>query len=193
MIITNYSDLRNQLSTGDLIAFSGQDLTSTVVRLTTNSPVSHVGIILCTETSHKEFAIHQLIESTSLSSTHSGVAISRLSTRIASYTGTVWALPLAKEVRTYLNDARYLEFMLSQRGKPYDVPQAIASTFDGLFPDTPKDLSALFCSELVVAGLQAGGAIPSEINPSEMTPRDVVNLPIWKDCYHVHGPIQDIC
>ena len=46
-----------------------------------------------------------------------------------------------------------------------------------------EDFSAFFCSELVAAGLEAGGAIRS-LNCSEVTPLDVVQFAIYEDTYY---------
>ena len=46
-----------------------------------------------------------------------------------------------------------------------------------------EDLTKLFCSELIAAGLRAGGAIKN-INPSEVTPMDICQFNIYKDSYY---------
>jgi len=187
MIQVDYSFIRHSLKNGDVIAFGGTSITSTIIRSVTSSNISHVGIIIKTYPGFGS-PIIQIIESTSLEKSFPGVAIQRLSTRISSYNGSVWILPLDDNIRKQMNIKKYLSFVLAQEGKPYDYRQALHSAVDSIFPDTKADFSRLFCSELVVAGLQAGG-IPllSHINPSEQTPVDVVRLPIYGDPMQVKG------
>lgn len=192
MIQIDYTILRPALKNGDVVAFGGTSVVSTIIKTITKSNVSHVGIIIKTSPGFGN-PIIQIIESTSLEDTYSGVQISRLSHRINTYNGSVWILPLDDYLRTQLDVRAYLKFILSQNGKPYDYFQAFHSHFDKFFPDTPMDLSRLFCSELVTAGLQAGGLDHlSELNPSEQTPINVVNFPIYDEVYQVAGKLLDL-
>ena len=190
-----YNQIRNTLKTGDVIAFGGQGYISAAIKFVTNCNVSHVGIVLQTSTSHKNFNVVQLMESTTLEGDGkpAGVNIRRLSTKLTNYHGNVWALPLANNVRKQFNDSAFLSFMFSQQGKPYDAPQAIGSALDRIFSDNAQDLSKLFCSELVCAGLTSAGIPNLPANASEQTPRDIISLPIYQDCIQILGkPTQMI-
>jgi hypothetical protein len=61
--------------------------------------------------------------------------------------------------------------------------QAVASAVNHLGTDTPEDFSRWFCSELVAAGLEYGGALPP-INCSEVTPIDLCRFAIYADAYY---------
>jgi uncharacterized protein YycO len=81
----------------------------------------------------------------------------------------------------YLPD--FIEFLIDQKGKPYDYTQAIGSAFDGIFPDNSTDFSKLFCSELICAAYQASfkkSHVIQKRNPSEETPKDLISYPIYK-------------
>lgn len=55
-----------------------------------------------------------------------------------------------------------------------------------------EDFSTFFCSELVAAGLEAGGAIKS-INASEVTPIDLCMFSLYQpDYYQIKGKISEI-
>ena len=71
------------------------------------------------------------------------------------------------------------------------IPQAIRSaldTLDGIpllgraTTQNVEDFSQFFCSELVAAGLEAGGVIES-INASEVTPVDLCRFNLYADEY----------
>ena len=82
-------------------------------------------------------------------------------------------------------------FLLERQNLPFDIPQAIGSASDDLdqipiigdFTRNPEEFSAFFCSELVTAGLEAGGLIQS-INCSEVTPLDLVQFAIYQGAYY---------
>lgn len=183
----NYDEIRNTLKTGDVIAFGGSSALSIAIKAVTACKVSHVGIILNTQVrSSKEMSIVNVIESTSLGEGFAGVQINRLSTRVYTYTGNIWVLPLAASSRLEFEEDKYTEFMLAQRGKAYDAPQALFSALDGLFPDSREDFTKLFCSELVTAGLEAAKVL-GNVNASEQTPADVVRFPIYDEPCQIKG------
>jgi len=179
----DYANVCNQMQPGDVIAFSGKGDISEIIKRTTRSNVSHVGVILKSKLLIKgepqQGPFNQIIESTLLNG-FLGVTISRLSDRIKSYDGKVWWLPLSDSVRGKMDLKKFHDFLLHQEHKPYDIPQAIKSAFDAL-DNNPllgrvthniEDFSKLFCSELVAAALEASGAIP-HLNASEVTPIDL--------------------
>jgi len=191
MIQTTYGNCRRQLEIGDVIAFGGRSAVSIGIKAVTNCNVSHVGIILKTKVEYCDEVTIQLIESTSLGEGLAGVKIQRLSTVVAQYNGNMWVLPLSSLIQETLLKHSYTQWLVNQIGKPYDVPQALWSGLDGLFPDTEEDFSRLFCSELVCGGLKAGGVIEG-INCSEQTPKDVCSFPIWFDPYQIKGTPQEL-
>jgi hypothetical protein len=198
-----YKAIRSQMKPGDVIAFAGKGNFSEIIKWATRGQVSHVGTILQSklliEGEPQTGMFNQIIESTSLNG-FSGVTISRLSDRLDTYEGEIWWLPLSETVRKKLRFKDFFNFLLHQVRKPYDMPQAVKSAIDAL-EKTPllgsaayniEDFSKFFCSELVAAGLEAGGAIP-RVNASEVTPIDLCMFSLYqKDYYQLKGPDKDI-
>lgn len=180
LVRKNYSSVRSQMRPGDVIAFSGKGEFSEIIKWATRSQVSHVGVILQSKLlidgDPQLGFFNQVIESATING-FSGVTISRLSDRIDTYDGDIWWLPLSEKSRNKLNFKKFYDFLLHQNRKEYDIPQAMKSALDALdrVPLLGKatynveDLSRFFCSELVAAGLEAGGVVGS-INASEVTP-----------------------
>ena len=174
-------DLLENLDTGDVIAFGGKCLFSRAIQLKTMSPVSHVAIVI------KRGSQAYCVEACG-----DGVIESPFKQAIK-YDGHVWWLPLSSDARRIADASRIVEFSESLIGRPYDMKQAIKSAID-LFDIPSKspddvmstlnnvDLSKLFCSELVASVLEAGYVI-SDINPSELTPKDVVALRIYAGAF----------
>lgn len=193
-----YQSVRDQMRAGDVIAFSGKGQFSEIIKWATRSAVSHIGVILqsklLVDGNPQAGYFNQIIESTSING-FSGVSISRLSDRVAVYPGEIWWLPLSEERRQQLDFKKFYDFLLHQEHKPYDMPQAVKSALDA-FDHVPlvgqstlniEDFSKFFCSELVAAGLEAGGAI-GKINASEVTPIDLCMFGIYSgDYFQIKG------
>jgi len=181
---------------GDVIAFGGKGNFSDIIKFATRADVSHVGVIL--QTSMKGASgsgfFNQIIESTSLGN-FNGVQVSRFSDRLKAYEGELWWLPLHKETRRKkFNQKKFYDFLFHQarKRKLYDMGQAIKSAMDvgdklpfGLKgPGYAKeDFDKFFCSELVAAGLEEAGTVPS-INSSEVTPIDLCRWNIYSSTYY---------
>jgi hypothetical protein len=178
---------------GDVIAFSGKGNMSEIIKWATRSGVSHVGVImqsklLLADEPQKGF-FNQIIESTSLNG-FSGVSISRLSDRLATYDGEIWWLPLSDKTRKSMNPQAFYDFLLHQEHKPYDMPQAVKSGLDrlddtavlGRLTHNVEDFAKFFCSELVAAALEASKAVP-RLNASEVTPIDLCMFSIYQTDY----------
>lgn len=199
----SYEDARGQMKPGDVIAFSGKGNFSEIIKWATRSQVSHVGVILQSklliEDAPQAGMFNQIIESTSLNG-FSGVSVSRLSDRIATYDGEMWWLPLSDKIRANLNLKEFYDFLIHQDHKPYDTPQAIKSALDA-FDSTPglsgltknvEDFSKFFCSELVTAALEKAGVIKN-INSSEVTPADLCSFQLYKEDYcQIKGELRKI-
>ncbi len=191
-----YSDARERMKPGDVIAFGGKGHFSELIKFATRSDVSHVGVILQTQVvaDQTDRFFNQIIESTSLHN-YSGVVISRLSDRLDVYDGEIWWLPLNDTLRRDRFDAKlFYDFLFNQaqQRKGYDVPQALKSAVDTL-DQLPfglhgpgynsEDFSRFFCSELVAAGLESAGTV-GRINASEVTPIDLCRWQIFDDTYY---------
>ncbi len=196
-------DVRKKMQPGDVIAFSGKGNFSEIIKWATRANVSHVGVILQSKLlihgQPQDGMFNQIIESTSLNG-FSGVSISRLSDRVETYPGEIWWLPLSEAARNRLNLKEFCDFLIHQEKKKYDLPQAIKSALDafdrvslmGSLTYNIEDFSSFFCSELVAAGLEAGGVIES-LNASEVTPVDLCMFNIYQhDYYQLKGDAKDI-
>lgn len=192
MIQKNYSDIRQTLRTGDLVAFGGQTFISASIKAITKSNISHVGMVMKVNTNQAKLPIIMIVESTSLGNGFSGVHISRLSTRLKGYQGDIWILPIDGAI----NIAGTETFLVSSLGVEYDYKQAIGSALDSSFSaDQTKDLSRLFCSELcneVYAQNLLANADAVPLNSSEQTPIDVCLLPIYREVYQVVGSPKEL-
>ena len=180
-----YKEARKLMKPGDVIAFGGKGVLSSLIQTVTHSPVSHVSIIMQTEISNGVF-VNQIIESNGKKGGNTGVQVSRMSERLEGYDGNIWWLP----VFVNFDRKKFVGFCLNQVGKKYDAPQAIGSAIDFL-PDQQEDLDKLYCSELVAAALENAGILEN-INASEMTPADVVNFDIYKAPVQIKGELQEL-
>lgn len=185
-----YEGVRDQLRTGDIVAFSGKGRVSGMIKWATRSRYSHVGVLLVGEVEGFGRTV-LLCESTTLSDLpdavdrtfRRGVQIQLLSQRLDSYDGSAWWLPLVDPLEE-LPHRRFVGWLRETHVKrtPYDDTQAIGAGIDfwdsiGLAND--PDFSRLFCSELVARAFQVAGILPPEYNASEATPADIVGLSIF--------------
>ncbi len=191
-----YREARKLMQPGDVIAFGGKSFFSEIIKFSTASKISHVGVILQTQVlneSNNRF-FNQIIESSTWDD-FSGVKISRFSDRLYEYDGEIWWLPLKKEIRNnQFDQSKFYDFLFKQgedRVK-YDFPQGVKSAvdildklpFDLRGPSNNKeDLSKFFCSELVAAGLEIAG-VTGSINVSEVTPIDLCRWDIYEPRYY---------
>ena len=169
----NYNDIRHRIKPGDCIAFGGVGLVSNGVKIFTSSNVSHVGCVFDACGGSHERLI-QIIESTSLGDGFAGVQFNRMSDHINYYDGNIWWLPLSDRAFQTLDLKEFYNFLIAQKGKPYDAPQAIGSALD-FIPDNEENFDKLFCSELLAGAYEAGGLL-ADINASEQTPIDVCSM-----------------
>ena len=190
----SYSNVRQHMRPGDVIAFGGKGNFSQIIKWATRSSISHVGVVLQSKLlidgQPQQGFFNQIIESTS-DNGFSGVAISRLSDRVNRYEGEIWWLPLSDATRSSLSLQKFFNFCLHQEGKPFDTPQAVKSAMDTL-DNVPviggathniEDFSKFFCSELVAGALEAAGAI-GKLNASEVTPIDLVRFALFAPNYY---------
>lgn len=175
-----YEQVRFNMRPGDVIAFGGSSHFSGVIKRAIRAEVSHIGVIL---------RDHELIDATA----RYGVTISQLDDRIATYPGEVWWLPLDDKRRVQgVQQQAFETFLIAQVGKKYDHAQAVGSAIDAFeqlpagfngLGYNPENFDRFFCSELVAAGLKAGGVIPPHVNASEVTPIDVCRWNIYAPDY----------
>jgi len=200
MIHADYDTVRPQIQHGDVIAFGGEGFYSGLIKLATNSPVSHVGVVYQSALDGAQgLWQNEVMESTSLNGM-AGVCMTRLSMRLQDYRGQVWWLPLAEDFRAKIDWQAFHVWLALQEGKSYDASAAVGSALDwgerlpligGLFRN-PEKYQRLFCSQLVCGAFKAAGALPAALNPAEITPRDLVAMSIYRECVQLKGSDKEI-
>lgn len=186
-----YLALCDRIQPGDIIAFSGLDLPSTVVKVATQSGYVHVAIVFSVERTvdgaedspSPAILIAESHIDTSLPSVGTGkhtlgVQLQWLRNRLACAQGSVWWAPLRTPLTVeQIQTLQTWLWEVESKEVSYDFVQAVGAGFDtcdrfGL-ENTP-DESAFFCSELVTYALQKVGVVSPQINPSEQTPADLM-------------------
>ncbi len=202
-----YEDVWQQMQPGDVIAFGGRGGFAGIIKWATLGTVNHVAVVLSADPPADGTAqegpasphMHRvepprgvrIIESTSTLDEFPGVNARELGDRIEGHPGEIWWLPLNEETRQKLDLEKFIKFLNEQLGKGYDSLQAVKSAWDdfedapvfGLLTHSKENFSRFFCSELVAAGLEAGGAIRS-LNSSEVTPMDLCTFSIFQETYY---------
>lgn len=185
------NDFLSICRTGDLVAFSGKGSFSKIIKWKTKSEVSHVAMVLKTPETMKEYGEALIIESTTLVTLPDcksrknikGIQMHPLSERIIEYPGDIWWYALSNPLKP-IQEKGLEAWLGSMHSKEiaYDYKQAIGAGLDRLGNklDNKQDSSRLFCSELVCMGYQHIGLLPKNINPSEQTPKEATQLPLFK-------------
>ncbi len=189
-----YDEVRSFMQPGDVIAYGGYTWVSEIIKWSTRSKVSHLGVILQTralsEKSQTRF-FNLVVESTKWNG-FVGVGQGRLSDRLNSYHGEVWWLPLKPQVRQAFDEGTFFDFIYGSQYRPFDLPQAVQAAIDfaGRHGSdvhdsfhNQEDLSKFYCSELVAAALEAAGVVP-KVNTSEVTPIDLCQWNLFQDDYY---------
>jgi hypothetical protein len=189
---------------GDVIAFGGLGTLSDLVKATTRSTVSHVGIIQKAKTSTAdallvEATIH--LDAKKQDPPEWRVAPHPCGAVVASYERDIWWLPLAPQLRsTKFNQTAFDAFMQSINGRPFDVLGGggvllhgkLRKLFDLDLFDGGDDQSMLFCSELVAAALMESEMV-GKLNPTDISPADVCSWAIYDSpAFRLKGLANDI-
>jgi hypothetical protein len=190
-----YENVREEIKPGDVIAFGGKRGFFGHIKWWADSTVDHVAVILQSDLpgddeSHLKKS-HQIIESTAFIDNSSGVNVRRLGERIEGHDGEIWWLPFDEKSSHKLDLDTFSNFLHQHIGRPYDPLQEVRSApdavdtvpFIGRLTRSKEDFSRFFGSELVAAGLEAGGVIGS-LNASEVTPTDLCNFSIYQEKYY---------
>lgn len=192
---TTLEDELNALRLGDVVAFGGDTVVAKTVKEATNSPVSHVGIVVPMFPSTSLVTRGRSVpgEMLILESVGIGTVLRRLTRRVNTFHGRVWILPLSEESRKRMNAADLFSFLMSQEGKPYDVGGAVWSQVLRWFGKRPEeDLARIFCSELIAGAYVVSGVLPV-VNVSAARPIDLCRMDVWGPRYfQVKGASQDI-
>ena len=185
---------------GDVLAFSGNDLPSEVVKVATQSEFVHVAIVFSNQyqTEHETRQI-MLVESHINCDFPSqlgqekilGVQFQTLANRIHPLGSALnfWWAPLKEALSNTAQTKMQAWLTEAEQEKiPYDFCQAIGAGMDALDPlgmENKADFSALFCSELVTKALQIAEQVSKSVNPSEQTPHDVMGFDCFDSVYDI--------
>ena len=183
-VAVSYQNIRAELDTGDIVIFGGQYRMSKMIRLVTRFPASHVASII------REDNRISFVEASEgdMYPEREGVIISQFSNSIPFYKGDIWIARLAADVRKKADIEKMKAFLQEQVGKGYDYHDMPKAGFDFLdrigITRSEENLSQMFCSELVAAGLKAAGILPADTNVSEVSPADIVKYKIFEPTYY---------
>lgn len=193
-----YERYRPQIKSGDVIAFSGNEGFSKLIKWATGSMFSHVGIVLNTNLSgglgRSVLIVESTVETRVTDATNSevikGIQLHWLSKRVLFYNGSVWWVPLKEPLpKEGLEKMQSWLRQTHNQRLPYDYVQVMGAgldMFERLGLTNRTSLSTLFCSELVTKALQIAGVVKSGLNPSEQTPNDVVEF----SCFQAGLPLK---
>ena len=183
-VSVSYQNIRAKLDTGDVVIFGGQYRMSKMIRLFTRFPASHVALII------REDNRNSFIEASEgdMYPEREGVIISQFSNSIPFYKGDIWIARLNADIRERADIEKMKSFLKEQVGKGYDYKNMPKAGFDLLdrigITRSEENLSQMFCSELVAAGLKAAGILPESINVSEVSPADIIKYKIFEPTYY---------
>lgn len=206
MKIAQYDDVHRQIKSGDVIAFAGNDPLSEVVRVSTQSAVSHVGMAWVYDPVEQQgteeaspdrpgsslkidiVESHPLCFDQDTGKPKMGVQRNCFKTLIDTYDGQIWWLPLSPEKRRQFDFQAFADFVVESEHRAYDFIQAVLAGLDILddvgLTRAKEDHSSFFCSELVAAAFKKAGLI-DQVNSSEVTPIDLCRFPIYDDDYYL--------
>lgn len=165
--MTRYTEIRDQLKTGDIVLLSGKGLLSLGIKLITRSRWSHVGMVL------RHQGQVQIWESTR----ECNVSLKLLSNRIGDIQDQSGEIALRRltEVEFDANDHTKLSKLREAlKGRPYedDEIELLKAAYDGPFGQNKEDLDSVFCSELVAEAYQCLGLLDNRTASNEYTPKD---------------------
>ncbi len=182
--VTTYQEIRSRIKPGDVIAFSGKDIPSGVVKLATQSCYVHVAIVVWCDRKNiliAESHVDWSLPSVGTGDRGLGVQLQWLDDRIATQNAPIWWAALKKPLEeSGLSRMRQWVQDIENQKIPYDFVQAIGVglEFVGLKVNQQDD-RAYFCSELVTCALQLAGAVDKTLNPAQQTPAHVMGF----DCF----------
>lgn len=196
----HYSEVKELMKPGDIIAFSGVKIIDEFIKSATKSQISHVGLVLKTnDLKDKKFKggdVNKIIE------VRPQVIVNDLEERLKNSNDKAWWLQIRESLRREIRLKRLYHFALKQQGKVFQPLQAAKSQID-IFDKSSnqflKDItynaenySEVFCSQFVASVLKESGII-KDMNTSEATPSNICTLDIYNDNYYqIKGEFETI-
>eukprot|EP01128_Nolandella_sp_AFSM9_P001979 TRINITY_DN12381_c0_g1_i1.p1 TRINITY_DN12381_c0_g1~~TRINITY_DN12381_c0_g1_i1.p1 ORF type:complete len:656 (+),score=139.29 TRINITY_DN12381_c0_g1_i1:44-1969(+) len=192
MSVYCYQEKMPMMKTGDAILFAGGTRFSGIIKHWSNSPISHIGIVVELPDpkdgdKKKLFVIEsdQMEEGDYFSDgSCDGICYSLLQQRCHSYEGNMILLASLKKPLTPAQESLIIENAQKYRdeGVTFDVAQLLAI---GVGIQNDEDYSQLFCSEFVTTCLKVTDVVPQTVNASMMSPFEVANF----DCYEPNNQV----
>ncbi len=166
MLAVKYSKLRKNLRTGDKVLFQGRGIISWIIRFLTWMKLwSHIGVII--KIANNIF----ILESTSLYKGKKGVQIDYFTNVLARYKGVIAIRRVIGRRDNPKILSVYKELRDELLGRKYE--KKILQLLGAAMPwQNKRDLSYIFCSELVAEGDIRLGLLPSHPPSNEYTPND---------------------
>lgn len=183
----SYEQVRDQVQPGDVVAFGGDNVLSETIMKSGNSTASHAGIIVAKASRGQE---PRFIEATIRVEGNDPTQVAEVTSfrdRLEEYHGQAWWLPLHPTVRGTFREDEFMDFIHGVEGKFFDLTEGVAVVLKNLLrlPDPPVAVRTgdfLFCSELVVDALRAGGVV-GRVDPSKVSPAALCRWSIYGDVY----------
>jgi hypothetical protein len=176
-----YSEIRDELNTGDIVLFSGKGFISGLIKWFTRSPHSHVGMVIRSV----EIDMILLWESTTLSkvkdilshTSKQGVQLVLLSERVNTYKGKIGIRKLEGVDMTGKRIETLTDFRNEMKDCDYEQNklELAKSAYDGPFGRNKENLSSVFCSELIAEMYERWELLPEAVASNEYTPADFGN------------------
>jgi hypothetical protein len=182
----DYQSIRRLIKPGDVIAFSGKDIPSGMVKLATQSKYVHVAIVVWRDVKNiliAESHVDVSLPSVGTGKKALGVQLQWLDDRITQQKSPTWWAALKTPLdESGLAKLRQWVQEIENQKVPYDFLQAIGVGLEslGLKGLNHQDDRAYFCSELVTCALQLAGAIDTSLNPAQQTPAHVMAFPCFE-------------
>ncbi|KAK3273858.1 hypothetical protein CYMTET_17930 [Cymbomonas tetramitiformis] len=182
-----YSELLPQLQTGDLVLFSGATVSGAVIKLFSNSRFSHVGIVIkdvhefdpdeafVWESSTNKAGLTDVVSG----EVRHGVELLSLEAKVNSgwYDEVAIRHLMVPEDKRRGIATTLRRIQKEWQGRPYEISRlemlnAIVDIEGVKMFENTKDLSSLFCSELVAEAYMELGLLSTELPSNEYVPED---------------------
>lgn len=162
--LTPYNEIRSELDTFDLVLWSSGDKLAKLIQVGTTSPWTHVGLIV-----RFPGDLIMLWEST-FDDQFSGVRLIPLSKALCD------DISIRKATLNRTNELfnKLMEVRKDLDGRPFEnnIIEFICAAYDGPFGENKRNISSLFCSELIAETLQRIGLLDPSKPSNEYTPKD---------------------
>ena len=185
---TRYDDVKKTLQTGDILLFSSGELTSWGIRIITNSPWSHVGMVIRSkelEGREKLYIWHSVQQNIDFTrdilteTNKQGPQLNNLRTMIKHSAGAVYVRRLHHVQPTFaigdpiVNLRAYFE-KTAKKDYEQNFFELARSQLDApIIGKNEEDMSSVFCSELMASTYREFGYMANPgTNSNEFVPSD---------------------